>query len=463
MAKNMITFFGLLMLLPFVAASQNNDNYSFLVAGHGYGAHAGTNIGLHPPFLEKLPGAISPEVFALFLTGDLVNQSTAEAWKQVNSELETIGISSYYCMGNHDSNSEGYNAFNEKHGGTYYTFNHSGDCFIVLNSTITERSISPDQLQFLRTTLQNNASSERVFIFFHEVLWNSDLKYKDVLSNSRSRYGQIKRDSNFWTEVCQILSDFSDKKYYLFAGDVGGNTDAISAFFDVEGNLTFLASGMGEVADENFLSVDVMPDTVLFTFVPLREGISMHEASYYTIPDNPGTITGPAIIDKEVTSAKYSVSRVFNATSYAWILPEGVTGNSDSSFISVLFSDDFRSDTLSVYAVHHGYGMSQPSKLAIQAQQTQSAAALQRKVPFDVDITKQHAGLTISITSRQEQIIDYSIFDLQGKCLESSSTLIHNGTTAIRVEKLNLSSPLILVISNGKEKITKKITGNMLP
>jgi hypothetical protein len=311
--------------------------------------------------------------------------------------------------------------------------------------------------------LQNNASAKKVFIFFHEVLWNSDIKYKDVLSNSRSRYGQIKRDSNFWTEVCQILSDFSDKKYYLFAGDVGGNTDAISAFFDVEGNLTFLASGMGEVADENFLSVDVMPDTVLFTFVPLREGISMHEASYYTIPENPGTITGPAIIGKGVTSAEYRVSKIFNATSYVWILPEGITGKSDSSFISVLFSNDFRSDTLSVYAAHHGYGMSQPSKLVIQVQQTQSAAFLKRKEPFDVDIQKQHAGLTISITSRQEQLIDYSIFDMQGKCLKSASTLIYSGTTTIPIEGLNDRSPLILLIYNGKEKITRKITGNMPP
>jgi hypothetical protein len=451
------------MLLTNHGLCQTEGNYSFLVAGHGYGAHAGTNIGLHPPFLSKLTTVIMPQVFALFLTGDLVNQSTPEAWKQVNSELETIGISSYYCMGNHDSNSDGYNAFYEKHGGTYYTFNHSGDCFIVLNSTITERSISPDQLQFLRATLQNNASAKKVFIFFHEVLWNSDIKYKDVLSNSRSRYGQIKRDSNFWTEVCQILSDFSDKKYYLFAGDVGGNTDAISAFFDVEGNLTFLASGMGEVADENFLSVDVMPDTVLFTFVPLREGISMHEASYYTIPENPGTITGPAIIGKGVTSAEYRVSKIFNATSYVWILPEGITGKSDSSFISVLFSNDFRSDTLSVYAAHHGYGMSQPSKLVIQVQQTQSAAFLKRKEPFDVDIQKQHAGLTISITSRQEQLIDYSIFDMQGKCLKSASTLIYSGTTTIPIEGLNDRSPLILLIYNGKEKITRKITGNMPP
>jgi hypothetical protein len=313
--KCMLICWSLLSLGNF-AFPQANGSYSFIVAGHGYGAHAGTNIGLHPPFMEKLPAAITPEVFELFLTGDIVNNSNTACWSQVGADLENIGIPSYYIMGNHDSNSAGYTAFNEKHGGTFYSFDYRGDCYIVLNSTKTERSISPDQIGFLRTTLQNPLLSKRVFIFFHEVLWNSDVKYKDVMSNSRSRHSQVAVYSNFWSDVYPLLSNYGDKNFYLFAGDVGGNTDAISAFYDVRGNITLLASGMGEVADENYLKVDVLTDTVKCTFVPLRSEITMHEAPFYNLPENPGLIDGPSRISAGEKNVEYRVDPVFNATSY---------------------------------------------------------------------------------------------------------------------------------------------------
>lgn len=99
----------------FTGKSQTDSTFSFLVAGHAYGAHTGTNIGLHPPFINKL-SENKDTVFGLFLTGDIVNQSTDASWSQVEFELSALGLKSFYVMGNHDNNSIGNAVFNKKHG-----------------------------------------------------------------------------------------------------------------------------------------------------------------------------------------------------------------------------------------------------------------------------------------------------------------------------------------------------------
>ena len=134
-----ILIFAILMCSVIIAQSQTNSSYSFYVAGHAYGAHAGKNIGLHPPFLSKLTENKDSSVFALFLTGDIVNQSTTASWNQVEKELSDLNLNSYYVMGNHDNNSVGYEVFRKKHGGAYYSFVYKNELFLVLNSTESDR------------------------------------------------------------------------------------------------------------------------------------------------------------------------------------------------------------------------------------------------------------------------------------------------------------------------------------
>jgi hypothetical protein len=161
--------FGAAIILIFfmgrMAFSQSDSNYSFIVAGHTYGAHARSTLGLHPPFVEKLASNKNSSIFALFLTGDLVNQSNQASWDQVKTDLEFLAIPSYYIMGNHDINSYGYAAFNEKHGGTFYSFYHQTDLYIILNSTKKDRSISPDQIDFLKGVLTSARNETKRVLF----------------------------------------------------------------------------------------------------------------------------------------------------------------------------------------------------------------------------------------------------------------------------------------------------------
>ncbi len=69
--KQVIQILTLSILLSLSTAvfSQSDTAYSFLVAGHAYGAHSGTNIGLHPPLLSSLDADINSKATFIVLTG----------------------------------------------------------------------------------------------------------------------------------------------------------------------------------------------------------------------------------------------------------------------------------------------------------------------------------------------------------------------------------------------------------
>jgi len=418
--------------------------YSILVAGHAYGAHAGTNIGLHPPFLNQLTKNTDSAVAALFLTGDIVNQSTAASWAQVERELSALHLNSYYVMGNHDDNTIGHGVFNAKHGGTYYSFTLHDDLYIVLNSTESDRSISTAQLTFLSNALANALSSnKRVFIFFHEVLWNSHDKYRFVRSNSRSRYDQIKSVSNFWQKVVPILDAYPDKNYYLFAGDVGGNPDAVAASYDRWDNMTLITSGMGEVPDENYLRVDIAPDTVSFTLVPLNSELEMHPISWYNIPLKPQQIEGPAVVETPASAVRYHVSPVFNATAYVWSFPNEATGSSDSASIDLSFNNYFQSGPIVARAFNDGFGVSEPVFLNVKS--SDYTAVNEIDAASTLSIHQNQHSVLISLSSDKKMNAHLKLYDSSGKLLYSHPFRMQQGINTQSINKQFLGKGLVIV------------------
>jgi hypothetical protein len=172
-------------------------------------------------------------------------------------------------MGNHDYTEKGIQRFTKLNGNTYYSFNVKTDKFIILDCQKERKRISSDQLIFLEKLIIQSSDSSNIFLFFHELLWNNNTKYKDLKSNWGSRYKYIQQ-SNFWTELVPVLNKRKDNRYYAFAGDVAGNEDAIPAFYDTAKNITLIASGMGEVLDENFLKVRIENGEVDIRVVPLN-------------------------------------------------------------------------------------------------------------------------------------------------------------------------------------------------
>lgn len=440
-----------------ISYAQTSSNYSILVAGHAYGAHAGKNIGLHPPLLEKLRMNADTNVMALFLTGDIVNQSNTASWTQVESELTTLQLKSYYIMGNHDNNSIGAAVFQKKHGGTYYSFTYENDLFIVLNSTESDRSISPVQLKFLDEVLTNTDSNwKRAFVFFHEVIWNSHEKYRLVRSNSRSRYALISGISNFWEQVYPKLTAIQNKTFYMFAGDVGGNPDAISTSFDQWGNVFLLSSGMGEVKDENYLKVDISPDTVSFKLIPLNDDIQMHPVTWYNIPEKPKQIDGLSVINPSESAYKYEVNPVQNATAYRWELSTGISGSSNSSSIDLYFNSDFQKGQISVTALHDGFGESDAVALNIQSNTNTSVP--ENAFFSEFNFTQNPESIKLGFQLQTSGMAKLVIYDQTGRQIYASNFSANAGLNTIMVDKNKLKNGLVFIeLLIGKNRMIQKI------
>ncbi|MCF8380163.1 MAG: metallophosphoesterase [Bacteroidales bacterium] len=456
-----IALCAFLLFQPQKVCSQADSSYSFIAAGHAYGAHTGGNTGLHPAFLNSLHSGYDSSLAFIVFTGDIVNESTLESWQQVEDELSDFPFGYYYVMGNHDDNAVGYQEFQTKFGATHYSYYVGNDLFIVLNSVESGRSISPDQIVFLQEELKRaDTQVKNVFVFFHEVLWNSNERYKDVRSNSRSRYDQIKEYSNYWEEVHPLLLAESDKRFYLITGDVGGNPDAIAAFYDNPDNVTLISSGMGEVADENYLLVRVHEnDSVSFDLVALNPDMDLQELEFYSIPCAPGAISGPNIVFGGSTSIEYSVPEVFNADSYFWDLPEGVSGSSSSSIIVLDFANDYSASVLSVSAVKDGFGKGPATSLTIQPDFTNIPGINKKSVDLKMDIVSFGEFFKIRISGITGNEIQIQISDISGRIIFTEFVKSSDGEAEKQFTRDNsLNKILVISVFNKNQLLTKKFS-----
>lgn len=393
----------------------------------------------------------------LFLTGDIVNYSTTASWAQVENELSAMDFNSYYVMGNHDDNTVGQAEFQKKFGGTHYYFTFRNELYIILNSTESDRSISASQLEFLDQVLANTDSNwNRAFIFFHEVIWNSNIKYRLLRSNTRSRYSQMVLESNFWQDVYPRFTAMPDKQFYLFAGDMGGNPDAMAASYDRWENVTLLSSGMGEVPDENYMKVKILPDTVTFELVALNDDIEMKPVTWYNVPEKPSEIIGPSTISVTQEAVNYQVSEVFNATSWRWNLSAGISGISDSSKIDLRFDPGFQTGKISAIAINDGFGESDPVEMEIKTDNNTLLSNYLDVLGFKIFHDKQ--SLQITCNSGSKTIARLKIYNALGQLLIHDDLFLNPGLNTQTIdENIHLPGIVIVELLVGNERITQKI------
>ncbi len=253
----------------------NNQEYSFYVAGHTYGKPGVESKGLYRPFTEKfhLINEYQPIKFG-FLLGDLVKNASNEAWELVKKDLGSLDprIENIVVPGNHDIGNGAHDAkreiFLQQFGKTFFSFKYGKDIFIILDGNISNWNISGKQLQFLKQSLPNKkSSSNNIFIFSHQLIWQSSSKpeFKKIKPNSiEGRSDNL----NFWDEVFPLLSDLTNNVYF-FSGDIGAFPNGNELFYTKYLNVTFVATGMGGGMRDNFLIVSVIKGRVEIFFVPM--------------------------------------------------------------------------------------------------------------------------------------------------------------------------------------------------
>ena len=279
------TFLIVLFALNGVFPPGEKEPYSFFVAGHTYGYPDTnfSNLGIHPPFKAYFPKIKKdPAIKFGVLTGDIVIEATEGKWDAVEEDLSQLDMPVYFAPGNHDIYKR--ELYIDRFGDPYFSLVYNGDLFIILDPNLDRWSISGDQLKFLKKTIRKNKRKvKNIFVFMHQLLW---WKEKNIFRNIHLNYPPYTPETlNFWSKVEPLFHRISND-VYLFAGDLGAHKNATHYMYYHYDNITFVASGMGSMTDDNFIIVDVDKEGgVSFRLIALQgEEKRLGKLEDYTLP-----------------------------------------------------------------------------------------------------------------------------------------------------------------------------------
>mgnify|MGYP001797720583 CR=1 FL=1 len=257
LCARILTLAGILMLFSSCPRKAVVEPYSFFVAGHTYGVKEKPIPGLHMPFVADFETLNNyPDLHFGVLTGDIVYYSRDTSWSNVDRQLQKLNVPVYFTTGNHD---EGHKqVYQERYGITYYSFEQGTDLCIVLNPGLGGWNIWNEQMNFLKAQMEKVPHYKHVFLFFHHLVWwDDDNEYSNYRPNSLDGRAPT---VNFLSEVLPMLQACG-RPVYCFAGDVGAAGHPTVFFADKRDNVYLIASGMGNQRKDNYLIVDVYPET----------------------------------------------------------------------------------------------------------------------------------------------------------------------------------------------------------
>ncbi len=194
---------------PWTHLRLNNDpdEFRFALVSDRTGGHRS---GVFSRAVEQI-NLMQPE-FVLSV-GDLIEGYTdnpervAGQWKEFQSYVHKLQMPFFYVPGNHDlANPYMEQAWTEKFGRRFYSFNYRNVLFLVLSSEDNpgkegkEGFVGPEQIEFVKKALEENANARHTIVAVHRPMWT-----------------QPNLPSNGWLEVEKALAG---RKYTVFAGHI---------------------------------------------------------------------------------------------------------------------------------------------------------------------------------------------------------------------------------------------------
>lgn len=214
---------------PYTHLDLNNNasNFQFAIVTDRTGVH---RPGVFMDGVRKL-NLLQPEF--VMSVGDLIegyteDMNTLEAeWAEFDAFVDSLEMPFFYVPGNHDITNEVMEKlWLEKFGATYYHFVYQDVLFLCLNSEDQKRgagrgTISDEQYEYIRKTLEDNAGVKWTLVFLHQPLWTQ---------NETERWGDVEallstRNHNVFAGHYHhyIAEDRNNGKYIMLATTGGGS------------------------------------------------------------------------------------------------------------------------------------------------------------------------------------------------------------------------------------------------
>ncbi len=201
----------------------DSDEFQFVVVSDRTGGH---REGVFAKALRKI-NDIRPEF--VVSVGDLIEggtedlQQVGREWKEFRHLVDILKMRFFYVPGNHDIwDPEARKQWEKRFGPTYYHFLYKDVLFLCLNTEDGMPSrIGPEQVAFVKRTLEANPGVRWTLVFLHKPLWDYEEKSgwdevedalggrkHTVFAGHRHRYVSYQRAQN---------------KYYQLATTGGGS------------------------------------------------------------------------------------------------------------------------------------------------------------------------------------------------------------------------------------------------
>ena len=242
----------------------NPSDFTFIVTGHIYGD--GTNQSGYPAstFLGNLDRIIQLNPTFIWFTGDVFKDIENNYINYQHSLFSKVDFPMYNAVGNHDLTG---NYYQENIGDTWFAYSIGNNLFITLDSENDDSKIEGEQLEFLKTNLENAVSSKikNVFITSHRPIWaETNPDFVGLFSdNTRSVLGD-----NFIVEIQPLLMNYkNDFAFYWFSGSMG--SVPVSFFYHKEDHITFIQTAIRNLERDAILKVNIKDDKVGFQTISL--------------------------------------------------------------------------------------------------------------------------------------------------------------------------------------------------
>ena len=256
--------------------------------------------------------------------GDLIHgytydeEQTRIEWERFLDQISPLSMPFYPVPGNHDVTTTPMETVYAQVWGAekfYYSFNHKGSHFVVLDTDYQGHSntITRDQFEWLGRDLRKNRDADHLFIFMHRPLW----RYK----------------KSGWKRLASMLSQY-DNVAGVYAGHTHEycfeETDGLRCFIiNSSGHMNYFAPAAGYFFQ--FLYVSVKGDEASEAIVPAgtikpHDYVTREErnrAIPYFSPPSGGQIPDPADDPLDVIYSFPLTNRTneMNVFTVSWELP----------------------------------------------------------------------------------------------------------------------------------------------
>jgi len=159
------------------AEARKFEKFQFVVMGDNRAAQPVVQPETYKRIINEI-NLLNPDL--VVIVGDLIRGYTSddslirEEWKEFRRVTGELEMPFYLVVGNHDVwDTLSQKIYLEECGELYYSFNHGGCHFIILDTELIgemER-ITGDQLEWLKKDLKRSKNAKHIFVFMHKPIW----------------------------------------------------------------------------------------------------------------------------------------------------------------------------------------------------------------------------------------------------------------------------------------------------